>query len=37
VRESLVTDWAVVDRELEHHVELRQQRDDEFNAYLLLF
>ena len=37
VGKGLVTDRTIVDRELEHHVELRQQRDDEFNALLLLF
>ena len=37
VGQGSVTDRAVVDRELQHHVELRQQRDDEFNAFLLLF
>ena len=37
VGQSFVTHRAIVDGELEHHVELRQQRDDEFNAFLLLF
>ena len=35
VRQGSVADGAVVDGELEHHVELRQQRDDEFSAFLL--
>src|SRR5215213_759209 len=37
VGHGFVADRAVVYRELEHHVELRQQRDDKFNALLLLF
>ena len=36
VRERFVADRAVVDGELEHHVELRQQRDDQFSAFPLL-
>ena len=31
-----VTDRAVVARKLKHHMELRQQRDDQLSAFFLL-
>src|SRR5687768_18331694 len=37
VSESLVAKRTCVRRELPHYVELRQQHDDHFSAFLLLF